>query len=61
MVALYKAFKHIRIAAEKVQESANNAAELVDEVRNVVVNPGIVALMIEKYIKKYQKKRKGDR
>lgn len=62
LVGLAKAFKQVRIAAEKVQESADNAAELVDEVRSAVVNPGIVAMMIEKYIKRYQKgKRKGDK
>ena len=47
---LVKALKQVRIAATKVQESADSASELVDEVRRTVVNPGIVAVMIEKYL-----------
>ena len=52
LVGLSKAMKQVRIASEKVQESADSAAELVDEVRSAVVNPGILALLFEKYLKK---------
>ena len=50
LYALIKALKQVKFAAEKVQESADSAAELVDEVRRTVVNPGIIAVMIEKYL-----------
>lgn len=56
LVGMVKAMKQVRIAAEKVQESADTAVELVDEVRSAVVNPSIVALMIEKYLKRHYKK-----
>jgi hypothetical protein len=52
--------KQIRLAATKVQESADSAAELVDEVRSAVINPGIVAMMFEKYMKRHFSK-KGKR
>ena len=52
LVGLTKAMKQVKIASEKVQESADSAAELVDEVRSAVVNPGILALLFEKYLKK---------
>ena len=52
LVGLTKAMKQVRIASEKVQESADSAAELVDEVRSAVVNPGIIAMLFEKYLKK---------
>ena len=52
LIGLTKAMKQVRIASEKVQESADSAAELVDEVRSAVVNPGILALLFEKYLKK---------
>lgn len=57
LVGLTRAMKQVRIASEKVQESADSAAELVDEVRSAVVNPGIVALLFEKYLKKHFGKR----
>lgn len=50
LVIMVKALKQIQLAAEKVQESADSATELVDEVRRTVVNPGIIAMMIEKYL-----------
>ncbi|MEI6169396.1 MAG: hypothetical protein WCP56_00170 [Candidatus Saccharibacteria bacterium] len=49
--------KQIRLAAAKVQESADSAAELVDEVRSAVVNPGVIALLIEKYLKRHYHKK----
>lgn len=52
LVGLITAMKQIRLAAAKVQESADTAAELVDEVRSAVINPGIVAMMFEKYMKR---------
>lgn len=62
LVILIKALKQVRMAAEKVQESADSATELVDEVRRTVVNPGIIAVMIEKYLhgRAKSKKSKGD-
>ncbi len=53
LVGLITAMKQIRLAATKVQESADSAAELVDEVRSAVINPGIVAMMFEKYLKRH--------
>ncbi len=50
LYVMIKALKQIRYAAEKVQESADSATELVEEVRRTVVNPGIIAVMIEKYL-----------
>ena len=58
LIGMVKTMKQVRIAAEKVQESADTAVELVDEVRSAVVNPSIVALMIEKYLKRHYKKGK---
>ncbi|MEI6581365.1 MAG: hypothetical protein WCN86_00615 [bacterium] len=60
LVGLIAAMKQIRLAAAKVQESADTAAELVDEVRSAVINPGIVAMMFEKYMKRHFSK-KGKR
>jgi len=60
LVGLITAMKQIRLAATKVQESADSAAELVDEVRSAVINPGIVAMMFEKYMKRHFSK-KGKR
>lgn len=57
LIGLSKAMKQVRIASEKVQESADSAAELVDEVRSAVVNPGILAMLFEKYLKKRFDKR----
>jgi hypothetical protein len=49
------------LAAEKVQESADSAVELVDEVRRTVVNPGIIAMTIEKYLHtRSRSKKSGD-
>lgn len=59
LVVLIKGLKQVRIAAEKVQDSADSAAELVDEVRRSVVNPDIIAVMIEKYLHKATSRRKG--
>ncbi len=60
LVLLIKALKQVRLAADKVQESADQASELVEEVRRTVVNPGIIAMMIEKYLHKASKRgRKG--
>ncbi len=53
LAGLIAAMKQIRLAAAKVQESADSAAELVDEVRSAVINPGIVAMMFEKYLKRH--------
>jgi biopolymer transport protein ExbB/TolQ len=61
LVLLIKALKQVRIAADKVQESANSAADLVDEVRRTVVNPGIIAMMIEKYLHKAGKRSRKDK
>ena len=62
LVIMIKALKQVKIAAEKVQDSAEQASDLVEEVRRTVVNPGIVAIMIEKYLSKFtgHKKRKKD-
>lgn len=54
LVVLVKALKQVRIAAQKVQDSAEQASDLVEEVRRTVVNPGIVAMMIEKYLTKFR-------
>ncbi len=54
LVILVKTLKQVKIAAGKVQDSANQASDLVEEVRRTVVNPGIVALMIEKYLTKFK-------
>jgi hypothetical protein len=51
--------KQVRIAATKVQEGADSAAELVEDVRRTVVNPGIIAMMIEKYLSRGHHKSKG--
>ncbi|MCX6804697.1 MAG: hypothetical protein NT111_01615 [Patescibacteria group bacterium] len=59
LIGLIKATKQVRIASQKVQESADSAAELVDNVRSAVVNPGVVALMIEKYLKSHYGKKSG--
>ena len=59
LIGLIKATKQVRIASQKVQESADSAAELVDNVRSAVVNPGVVALMIEKYLKSQYGKKSG--
>ena len=56
---LVKALQQVRMAAEKVQESADSATELVDEVRRTVVNPGVIAMMIEKYLSGRNKRKKG--
>ncbi len=61
LVILIKALKQVRIAAQKVQESADSASELVDEVRRTVVNPGIIAMLIEKYLHKKTSSKKGQR
>lgn len=61
LVLLIKALKQVRLAADKVQESADSAAELVDEVRRTVVNPGIIAMLIEKYLHKASKKSRKDK
>lgn len=62
LVLLIKALKQVKLAAEKVQDSAAQASDLVEEVRRTVVNPGIVAIMIEKYLSKFttSKRRKKD-
>ncbi|MBI2798217.1 hypothetical protein HYX70_02865 [Candidatus Saccharibacteria bacterium] len=62
LVVLVKALKQVRLAAQKVQDSAEQASDLVDEVRRTVVNPGVVAMMIEKYLTKFRhsSKRKKD-
>ncbi len=59
LVIMVKALKQIQLAAEKVQESADSATELVDEVRRTVVNPGIIAMMIEKYLHGRSKAKKA--
>lgn len=59
LIVLIKALKQVRFAAEKVQESADSANELVDEVRRTVVNPGTIALMIEKYLRARSKSKKS--
>ncbi len=51
LFGLISVMKQIRLASKKVQESADTATELVDEVRSAIVNPGVVALMLEKYLK----------
>lgn len=61
LVLLIKALKQVRLAADKVQESADSAAELVDEVRRTVVNPGIIAMLIEKYLHKAGKKARKEK
>lgn len=61
LYVMIKALKQIRFAAEKVQESADSAAELVDEVRRTVVNPGIIAVMIEKYLRGRSKSKKSEK
>ncbi len=61
LAGLIQTIKQVRIACQKVQDSADSAADLVDNVRSAVVNPGIIALMIEKYLKKHTSKRKGDK
>ncbi len=61
LAGLIKTMKQVRIASQKVQDSADSAADLVDNVRSAVVNPGIIALMIEKYLKKHDSKRKRDK
>lgn len=58
LYVMIKALKQIRYAAEKVQESADSATELVEEVRRTVVNPGIIAVMIEKYLHGRSKSKK---
>jgi len=57
LVGLRQAMKQIKIASQKIQESADSATELVDEVRSAVVNPGVIALLFEKYLKKKLDKR----
>ena len=57
LVGIITAMKQIRLAAAKLQESADSAAELVDEVRSAVVNPGVIALLIEKYLKRHYHKK----
>ncbi len=59
LVGLIKTMKQVRIAAAKVQEGADSAAELVEDVRRTVVNPGIIAMMIEKYLSRGHHKSKG--
>ncbi len=69
LVGLIKTMKQVRlasnevmIASKKVQESADTATELVDEVRSAVVNPGVIAMLIEKYLRKhYEQKGKRNR
>lgn len=56
LVIMVKTMKQIKIAAEKVQEGADQAVDLVDEVRRTVVNPGIIAMMIDKYFSKARKR-----
>jgi len=67
LIGLIKTMKQVRlasnevmIASKKVQESADTATELVDEVRSAVVNPGVIAVRIEKYLRKHYEK-KGKR
>ena len=60
LVVTIKALKQVRLAAEKVQESADQASELVDEVRRTVVNPGIIGVLIEKYLHGRSKTKKRD-
>ncbi|MCX6805269.1 MAG: hypothetical protein WCK87_00920 [Candidatus Saccharibacteria bacterium] len=58
---MVKVLKQVSLAAEKVQESADSAVELVDEVRRTVVNPGIIAMTIEKYLHtRSRAKKSGD-
>lgn len=64
LVGLIKTMKQVRIASnevmlasKKVQESADSATELVDEVRSAVINPGMVAMLIEKYLRKHYEKK----
>ncbi len=59
LVGLIKTMKQVRLAATKVQEGADSAAELVEDVRRTVVNPGIIAMMIEKYLSKGHHKKGG--
>lgn len=61
LAILIKTIKQVKIAAEKVQEGADNAVDLVDEVRRTVVNPGIVAMMVEKYFSKARKSARNRR
>lgn len=61
LAAMVKALKQVRLAATKVQESADQASELVDEVRRTVVNPGIIAVMIEKYLHRATSKSRKDK
>lgn len=61
LVLLIKTTKQVRIAAEKVQEGADNAVDLVDEVRRTVVNPGIIAMMVEKYFGRARKSARNRR
>jgi len=58
---MVKVLKQINLAAEKVQESADSAVELVDEVRRTVVSPSVIAMMIEKYLhSRSRSKKSGD-
>lgn len=57
LAILIKALRQVKLAALKVQDSADQASELVDEVRRTVVNPGIFAMMIEKYFHKAMRKK----
>ncbi len=61
LVLLIKTTKQVKIAAEKVQEGADNAVDLVDEVRRTVVNPGIIAMMVEKYFGRARKSARNRR
>lgn len=61
LVLLIKTTKQVKIAAEKVQEGADNAVDLVDEVRRTVVNPGIISMMVEKYFSKARKSARSRR
>lgn len=60
LTILVKTLKQVRLAADKVQESADSAVELVDEVRRTVVNPGIIAMMIEKYLHGRSRNKKSE-
>ena len=64
LIGLVKTMKQVRLASnevisasKKVQESADSATELVDEVRSAVINPGMVAMLIEKYLRKHYEKK----
>lgn len=59
LIGLNQAMKQIKLASQKIQQSADTATELVDEVRSAVVNPGVIALLFERYLKK--KMKKGDK